>query len=231
MVVHHFVREAVRAAAQAGGAAAIGAFLRRTFGGGADLPEHVVRAEDGQLEPEPGYSWLTETPGDYRVRWTPGKEVAQHHVVAGGVPGEWFPAPGYTWVDPTTSSIEVRWSPGSPHGEVPHVVAGPAEGRWRAAPGYCFVTDIPGDLRVTRIPSPGSERGPSMEQVQRIKDLATLGLDEAAGRDSIDAAFRRLVKLHHPDRFVSAGADAVRDAQAAFTLLRQAYERLRVASA
>jgi curved DNA-binding protein CbpA len=39
-------------------------------------------------------------------------------------------------------------------------------------------------------------------------------------------AFRRLAKVHHPDRFASAGPEAVKTAELQFKRIRAAYERL-----
>ena len=111
----------------------------------------------------------------------------------------------------------------------PHVLAAELEGKWRTAAGYRWLNSVPGDLRVepvrdTRWSATSPLDGDGM---QRIRDLATLGLDEAAGPGEVEAAFRRLVKLHHPDRFAAAGTEDVRAAHDAFRLLRSAYERLR----
>jgi DnaJ-domain-containing protein 1 len=60
----------------------------------------------------------------------------------------------------------------------------------------------------------------------RQLDLATLGLDGNPSADDIRAAFRRLAKVHHPDRFASAGPEAVKTAELQFKRIRSAYERL-----
>ena len=69
--------------------------------------------------------------------------------------------------------------------------------------------------------SPGIVRDPEEQ------GLATLGFGERATAGDIDAAFRRLVKLHHPDRFAWATREAMAAAHEAFWLLRGAYERLK----
>src|SRR5262245_5587640 len=33
------------------------------------LPPHVVKGADGQLNPEPGYSWINDAPDDHQVEW------------------------------------------------------------------------------------------------------------------------------------------------------------------
>lgn len=62
--------------------------------------------------------------------------------------------------------------------------------------------------------------------VQRLKDLACLGLDEGASEQEIKAAYRRMAKVHHPDRFMSLGPEAVKMAEATFRRIQAAYERL-----
>ncbi|MBM3991356.1 MAG: hypothetical protein FJ298_10175 [Planctomycetes bacterium] len=60
----------------------------------------------------------------------------------------------------------------------------------------------------------------------RASDLAALGLEGAPSEDAIKAAYRRLAKVHHPDRFASAGPEAVKTAELQFKRIRAAYERL-----
>lgn len=60
----------------------------------------------------------------------------------------------------------------------------------------------------------------------REQDLAALGLEGNPSTDEIRAAFRRLAKVHHPDRFASAGPEAVKTAELQFKRIRAAYERL-----
>lgn len=60
----------------------------------------------------------------------------------------------------------------------------------------------------------------------RAADLATLGLDGTPSDDEIRTAYRRLAKVHHPDRFASAGPEAVKTAELQFKRIRGAYERL-----
>lgn len=81
---------------------------------------------------------------------------------------------------------------------------------------------------VSGLRRPGDIAGdePSAETARRLQDLATLGLEARANRDDIEAAFRRLAKQHHPDRFHGQGAEAVAAANRAFMVLRAAYERL-----
>lgn len=62
--------------------------------------------------------------------------------------------------------------------------------------------------------------------LQRLKDLATLGLDEDASPDDIKAAYRRMAHVHHPDKYSSLGDEAVAAAEQTFRRLREAYVRL-----
>ena len=115
--------------------------------------------------------------------------------------------------------------PGSPHPSASLVVAAEFEGKWRAVKGYRFLNEGPGDLRVAPVAVPESDRL-TPERVQRIKDLATLGLDESADRQAIESAFRRLVRVHHPDRFSRQSPEAVEAASRSFRALRSAFDRL-----
>ncbi|MCB9918573.1 MAG: J domain-containing protein [Planctomycetes bacterium] len=194
------------------------------------VPRNTVRV-GGELHPAPGYRWANDTPGDHSVIWVPGAPWEGKNLVAADTPGKWGPAAGFDWVNPADPKSEaVRWVPGLPLGSAPHVIAGAKEGTWRPEPGFRFMTDAPGDYRVIPDDRGGaaSSRGEVLdtERIARIKDLATLGLDEGATRGAIEAAFRRLVKLHHPDRFAASGGESMRSASEAFKLLRRAYERL-----
>jgi len=232
MVLHHMLGRTIGILLGAGARAAASAAMRRASAS-PSLPPNVERAEGG-LRPAPGYDWVSAAPGDFAVRWTPGKPHPEHRVLAGTEPGRWHPAAGYAWVSPEDrESMEVRWEPGLQHPRVPHVVATDVEGKWGAASGYRWVSQEPGDLRVEPDGHPhagGQEQTIDGDRLQRIKDLATLGLDEGAGWEAVEAAFRRLVKVHHPDRFAGAASDAVDSARRAFLLLRQAYDRLRTAA-
>lgn len=166
--------------------------------GRARLPENVVRRSDGQLAPAPGYEWVSGEPGDFSVRWVPGKEWPGTHLEAGSAQGNWKPAPGYAWVRPgDPSSAEVYWVPGTPHNRAPHVLAAEAEGKWRTESGYRWMSREPGDLRVERDGARdrrGNRSQPDLTAagLERIKDLATLGLEEGATWVQIESAFRRL---------------------------------------
>ncbi|MDB4736496.1 DnaJ domain-containing protein, partial [Planctomycetota bacterium] len=70
-------------------------------------------------------------------------------------------------------------------------------------------------------PPPGDE-----VDVERMQALATLGLSGDPTGEEIKAAYRRLVKVHHPDKFAQLGPDATKAAQEVFLRLHAAYERL-----
>lgn len=75
-------------------------------------------------------------------------------------------------------------------------------------------------------PSRWNKNRESTGDSTREHDVAALGLQGSPTDDEIRAAFRRLAKVHHPDRFVSAGPEAVRTAELQFKRIRAAYERL-----
>lgn len=62
--------------------------------------------------------------------------------------------------------------------------------------------------------------------VERLKALAMLGLDEGASVDEVRAAFRRLAQVHHPDRYASLGPEAVAAASASFRRIKHAHDYL-----
>jgi DnaJ like chaperone protein len=61
---------------------------------------------------------------------------------------------------------------------------------------------------------------------KRINALAILGLDEYASIQEIKNSFRRLAKIHHPDRYVSLGEEAVQAATHTFKRILSAYKYL-----
>ena len=61
---------------------------------------------------------------------------------------------------------------------------------------------------------------------KRIKALATLGLEDGASLDEIRQAYRRLAKIHHPDRYETLGPEAVKVANVTFARINEAYEYL-----
>ena len=79
---------------------------------------HIVpAAETGHWLPDDGYVWVVNppVPGDFRVRWEPGRLSAQHpHVVAAVAEGRWLSEDGYIWMvnPPPPGDFSVRWNPG-----------------------------------------------------------------------------------------------------------------------
>ncbi len=65
--------------------------------------------------------------------------------------------------------------------------------------------------------------------INRIKALATLGLEEDATMADIQNAYRRLAMVHHPDRFQNLGPEAQKAAHETFIRIQNAYELLRAA--
>ncbi len=62
---------------------------------------------------------------------------------------------------------------------------------------------------------------------ERIRALSILGLEEGADASAIQAAFRRLAMVHHPDRFQNLGPEAQNTAHETFVRIKNAYEFLR----
>lgn len=67
---------------------------------------------------------------------------------------------------------------------------------------------------------------PNSGGLRRIRALATLGLEEGATMADIKLAYRRLTKIHHPDRFTTLGEEAIRVANSTFARINDAYEYL-----
>jgi hypothetical protein len=122
---------------------------------------HIVpAAEVGHWLAEDGYVWVVNppVPGDFRVRWEPGRLSIQHpHVVAAQAEGRWLPEDGYIWMvnPPPPGDFSVRWNPGRPSRIHAHVVTANVEGRWLPENGYRWINNppVPGDLRVVPISS------------------------------------------------------------------------------
>jgi DnaJ-domain-containing protein 1 len=60
----------------------------------------------------------------------------------------------------------------------------------------------------------------------RLRQLAFLGLDEHATKRDIKSAYKRLSRIHHPDRFSGMSGDASEQAAESFRRIREAYEFL-----
>jgi len=114
------------------------------------IPPHVALGEDGQFNPEPGYSWINDDPNDLRVQWVPGAKHSKHpNVVASSEPDQWRPAAGYDWVEAKgIDDMRVVWKPGRRHPDQEHVLAAEKEGDWQPEPGYTWINDDPNDLSV-----------------------------------------------------------------------------------
>lgn len=75
-------------------------------------------------------------------------------------------------------------------------------------------------------PAGGRGGGASSADPARVEALATLGLVGSPSAEEIKAAYRRLAKLHHPDRYAELGADAVAHATRTFQRIQGAYALL-----
>ena len=72
----------------------------------------------------------------------------------------------------------------------------------------------------------GRERARPKSDSQTARAYALLGLAERATRGEIKSAYRRLALVHHPDRFVQLGPEAVATATYTFQRIQNAYEHL-----
>lgn len=119
-------------------------------------PPHVVKGPDGQLHPEPGYSWINDDPDNLQVVWVPGaKHPEQPNVVASTEPDQWRPAAGYDWAEAKgVNDMRVVWTPGKRHPDYEHVLAAEKQEEWEPEPGYTWVNDDPNDLSV--VPAEGA---------------------------------------------------------------------------
>lgn len=189
---------------------------------------HIVAGpQPGDWRPLNGYAWLApEDRESLDVRWVPGREYADTHLMSGAAEGEWHPCPGYRWRSPgIPGCYDVVWSPGIAHSRAPHVLAAEQVGRWRPEPGWRWISTEKDDLRVEPVSGSRSQAGEGVSP-QRLKDLGFLGLDEGATQKAIEEAFRRLARIHHPDRYFGQAEEAIEAARKSFLLLRAAYERL-----
>jgi len=84
-----------------------------------------------------------------------------------------------------------------------------------------------GKHKRTRSNSKGqATRASTGSNLQRVRALATLGLDDPVTAEEIKAAYRRMCKVHHPDRFASLGDEAIAAATEMTRRIRAAYEFL-----
>ncbi len=75
-------------------------------------------------------------------------------------------------------------------------------------------------------PPPTAPKAAGDPRIARIKALALLGLEEGASEEDIRKAFRRVSKVHHPDRYSELGPDAAAEATEAFRRIKDAYDFL-----
>jgi tetratricopeptide (TPR) repeat protein len=80
---------------------------------GPGTPPNCIQQGNGRFAPAPGFTWMTDAPGDFRVRWVPGaRHPQQVNVIAGDRENTWRAAPGYKWVNPTDpSDVRVEAAP------------------------------------------------------------------------------------------------------------------------
>lgn len=74
----------------------------------------------------------------------------------------------------------------------------------------------------------GSESGEyaNGQSVKEARALGILGLDPGATKQDIKRSYRRMAQIHHPDRFISLGDEAVAAATSRFQKINDAYEYL-----
>ncbi len=117
------------------------------------IPENVIKLPNGNFRPKPGYLWLNNLPGDYRVVWTPGtKHSEMPNVVASSKVGEFVPVPGYAWLNDAPGDLRVVWQSGKGVPQHPNVVTSSEEGKYLPGPGYNWLNELPGDYRVIWAP-------------------------------------------------------------------------------
>jgi DnaJ like chaperone protein len=74
--------------------------------------------------------------------------------------------------------------------------------------------------------SPESAPPPGQGRMTRAQALRLLGLEDPVTPDEAHDAYRRLAKVHHPDRYARLGGAAVAAATVAFERLNEAYQVL-----
>lgn len=63
--------------------------------------------------------------------------------------------------------------------------------------------------------------------IEWLKALAVLGLDEGATQKEVKVAYLRMAQVHHPDKYAALDDEAVEAATKAFTRIQNAYDYLR----
>lgn len=71
-----------------------------------------------------------------------------------------------------------------------------------------------------------SSSPPPKDAPSRAEALQHLGLGPAATREEIKDAYKRLAKVHHPDRFEGLSVEIIEAANLSFRRIREAYEHL-----
>lgn len=66
---------------------------------------------------------------------------------------------------------------------------------------------------------------------RRVEALAVLGLVGNPSQDDIKTAYRRMAKIHHPDRYSGLDAEAIVHATRTFQRIQQAFSTLKASSA
>jgi hypothetical protein len=72
------------------------------------LPRKVRKANDGKLQPMPGYVWASSDPKDFGVKWKPGTQHSDYpNVIAAEKEQVWSPATGYQWLNNVKDDFRV----------------------------------------------------------------------------------------------------------------------------
>lgn len=128
-------------------AVAIGALKLEPWKPGNSHPylDHLVSGKNrGSWLPVPGFRFLNDKAGDFRVKWLPNVPYSDEnlHVLSTDIEGRWQPEPGYVWErthnDKVRSSsiVHALWEPNFKHRAVQNVVSAEEEGQWTPMPGY-----------------------------------------------------------------------------------------------
>ena len=117
---------------------------------GSRMPNHphvLAGAKAKNWIPEAGYDWVSDSPGDLRVCWKPGKPYSSDsvYIVADKTEGTWRPVDGFDWIDATNMGTKlgkgVRWCPGRDHPFLSGVIATTTVGSWKPKEGYRWADD------------------------------------------------------------------------------------------
>ena len=115
------------------------------------IPPNVHSTGGNNYQPDDGYTWENQIPGDLRVRWNPGQRSSRWpNMTASTQEGHWRANDGYEWTSSDPNDYSVRWVPGTPNRSHPHVHSADREGYWETDNGWRFVR--PNDLTVETDP-------------------------------------------------------------------------------